>query len=62
MAKKSKAEEIANLNNEVLRLKKRMKEVESETEDDKKVIERFNREKVNMLRESTVREDLMKKM
>ena len=62
MAKKSKAEEIANLNNEVLRLKKRMKEVESETEDDKKVIERFNREKENMLRESTVREDLMKKM
>jgi len=26
------------------------------------VIERFNREKVNMLRENTVREDLLKKL
>lgn len=62
VAKNSKAQEIHGLKKQVEAYQMKIQEMDEELRNDKSVIERFNREKVNMLRENTVREDVMRKM
>lgn len=55
MAKKSKAEEIVNLTRELQSTNSKITQLEGDIKDQGAVIEKFNREKVNMLRENTQR-------
>ena len=62
MAKKSKAEEIIELKNRLQEGNRAISDLREEVMGNREVIERFNREKVGMLRVNTAREDQLKKI
>lgn len=62
MAKKSKAEEIIELKNRLQEGNRAISDLREEVMGNREVIERFNREKVSMLRVNTAREDQLKKI